>query len=283
MDEAGAVEQHVDRADLGRERHDRRGIGHVEAARARSPRPRPASPRRCRWRSPRAPSRANSSAAARPIPWAAAVTTARLPSSLPLMSSSLAPMARSDARPARPRQARPGLAGMTAAGAQMRRCRIGRLIAMRLVLLLMTGLLAAPGGLGADRRPGPPGRRRRRHGDPDHAGRGRRRALGPGATTEASPAAPAPPAEPVGQGRRHRQGGRLRHAEPAVRRHAHRAHRTDRQDPARRDREDDELGTGRRRPQGLHGARLRGRLGEPARRRSATLGQKADRLTRRAA
>ena len=36
-----------------------------------------------------APSRANSSAAARPIPFAAAVTTARLPASLPAMPLSL--------------------------------------------------------------------------------------------------------------------------------------------------------------------------------------------------
>ena len=68
---------------------------------------------------------------------------------------------------------------------------------MKLVLMLMSGLLAAPAGAGADRRPGAARRRGRRHRDPDHARRGRRRALGPGATTEASPAAPAPPAEPV--------------------------------------------------------------------------------------
>ncbi len=89
MHESGAVEQHVDRADVTRQRIDRRCVGHVEQARF---------DRRVRGRQfaqacfalmsvamTRAPSAANASAVARPMPWPAAVTSARLPFSLLLI------------------------------------------------------------------------------------------------------------------------------------------------------------------------------------------------------
>ena len=79
----------------------------------------------------------------------------------------------------------------------MRSCRIGETDRDEARALAHVRIAGGTRGLGADRRPGSSRRRGRRHRDPDHARRGRRRALGPGATTEASPAAPAPPAEPV--------------------------------------------------------------------------------------
>ena len=60
LDEAGAVEEHVDvgRA-AARQRQDGAAVADVERARSRCPRPRGrrASPRRCRWRARGAPSR----------------------------------------------------------------------------------------------------------------------------------------------------------------------------------------------------------------------------------
>ena len=88
MHEAGAVEEHVDRADGGGERVDRLGVAHVERF----------EPRHARLFRPSsfagstsvaitsAPSRANASAVARPMPCPAAVRNARLPSSRPIPS-----------------------------------------------------------------------------------------------------------------------------------------------------------------------------------------------------
>ena len=81
----GAVEQHVYRA---RPRPRTPGSPQHRSRRAGdgcTPRPRRASPRRYRWRSTSAPSRDEQLGRCRPIPFAAAVTTARLPASLPAM------------------------------------------------------------------------------------------------------------------------------------------------------------------------------------------------------
>jgi hypothetical protein len=83
MHEAGAVEQHVDRAQLGGQVEDGPRVQHVQATGLAA----------VSWASrasltsvaiTRAPSRANSSALALPMPWAAAVTRAVLPESLPI-------------------------------------------------------------------------------------------------------------------------------------------------------------------------------------------------------
>ena len=89
MHEAGAVEQHVDGADVARERIDRRCVGDVEQARfdrlVRGGQFARASFALMSVAITRAPSAANASAVARPMPWPAAVTSARLPFSLLLI------------------------------------------------------------------------------------------------------------------------------------------------------------------------------------------------------
>ena len=87
VDEAGAVEEHVDLADRGRELLHRRRVEHVRALRAAR---QPVSPSSFAASTSvaitSAPSRANASAVARPIPCPAAVRNARLPSNRPITS-----------------------------------------------------------------------------------------------------------------------------------------------------------------------------------------------------
>ena len=87
VDDAGAVEEHVDRADLGGERRDLRAVGHVERARLAA---RSSVASACAFTSvaiTRAPSRMKASALARPMPCAAAVISARFPASRPATCS----------------------------------------------------------------------------------------------------------------------------------------------------------------------------------------------------
>ena len=134
MHEAGAVEEHVDRADRPRRARPPPSVSSTSAPRAaprRPPRARRACARSTSVAITSAPSRANASAVARPMPCPAAVRNARLPSSRPIhVSSSIvssghaAPVSTStvawrmpcasrkprldggDARPPRPRPAR---------------------------------------------------------------------------------------------------------------------------------------------------------------------------------
>ena len=81
MDEAGAVEEDVDRPDLTRERLDRLVRADVELALVGVEALRPATSMSVAMT--RAPSRAKASAVARPMPAAAAVNNAALPANRP--------------------------------------------------------------------------------------------------------------------------------------------------------------------------------------------------------
>ena len=86
MDKAGAVEQHVDRGSSSASAAIASSIGHVEmAGRDQGLGERASLSSAMSVASTLAPSAAKASAVARPIPCAAAVTRARLPSSRPAM------------------------------------------------------------------------------------------------------------------------------------------------------------------------------------------------------